>query len=72
MSNTPFFQPKPARPHQGRDRLFGAVFIGMIVLGVVSLYYSLNLISVMILLGMVLLVLSIGWLAGSIRGGPDR
>ena len=44
----------------------------MVVLGLISLYYSLNLISLMILLGLIVLVLSIGWLAGSIRGGPDR
>ncbi len=72
MSDPSFFEPKPARPHQNRDRLFGAVFIGIVVLGLVSLYYSLNLISLMILLGLIVLVLSIGWLAGSISGKPDR
>ena len=44
----------------------------MVVLGVVSLYYSLNLISLMILVGLIVLVLSIGSLAGSMRSGPER
>jgi hypothetical protein len=48
------------------------VFIAMVVLGVVSLYYSLNLISLMILVGLIVLVLSIGSLAGSMRSGPER
>jgi hypothetical protein len=72
MPSTPAFEPKPARAHQGRDRFFGAVFVGLIVLGLISLSYSLNLVTVTILLGLVVLVLAIGWLAGSIRGGPDR
>jgi hypothetical protein len=72
MSNNSFFEPKPARPHQGRDRFFAAVFVGMVMLGVVSLYYSLNLVSLMILVGLITLVLSIGSLAGSMRGGPER
>jgi heme A synthase len=72
VADKPFFEHKRARPHQSRDRFFAAVFIGMVMLGVVSLYYSLNLISFLILLGLIALVLSIGWLAGSIRGGPDR
>ncbi|MGZ8786595.1 MAG: hypothetical protein ACXW1Y_13655 [Acidimicrobiia bacterium] len=58
--------------HQGRDRLFGAVFVLVIVLGVVSLYYSLNLVTFAILLGLILMVVGIGWLAGSVGGGPDR
>ena len=72
MSATPQFQPKPRRPHQGRDRFFAAVFIAMVVLGVVSLYYSLSLVSLMILVGLIVLVFSIGSLAGSMRGGPER
>jgi len=72
MSNTPSFGPKPARAHQRRDRLFAAVFVMVVVLGVVSLFYSLNLITVVILLGLIVMVFALGWLAGSIRGGgPD-
>jgi hypothetical protein len=71
MPKRSFFEPNSVRAHQGRDRLFGAVFVSLIVLGVVSLYYSLNLVTFAILLGLVLLVVGIGWLAGSVRGGPD-
>lgn len=72
MSNTPLFGPTPARPHQRRDRLFGAVFVGIVALGVVSLFYSLNLITVMILLGLIVLIVAIGWLSGSVQGGPEE
>lgn len=66
------FEPRPPRAHQTRDRVFAVVFVGMVLLGVVSLYYSLNLVSVMILVGLVTLVLSVGSLAGAMRGGPER
>jgi protein-S-isoprenylcysteine O-methyltransferase Ste14 len=72
MTNRSFFEPTPARAHQGRDRFFGAVFVCLVVLGVVSLFYSLNLVTVAILVGLSLLVVGIGWLAGSVGGGPDR
>jgi hypothetical protein len=44
----------------------------MVLLGLVSLYYSLNLVSLMILIGLITLVLSVGSLAGSMRGGPEQ
>lgn len=72
MSNTPSFGPTPARPHQRRDRLFGAAFVGIVVVGVVSLFYSLNMVTFVILLGLIVLVFALGWLAGSVRSGPDR
>lgn len=72
MSYSPYFEPKPARPHQGRDRLFGGLLVGMVVLGLISLYYSPNLVSIVILLGLIVLVFAIGWLAGSIGVGMDR
>lgn len=71
MSRSPFFEPRRPRAHQTRDRVFAAVFVGMVLLGVVSLYYSLNLVSVMILVGLVTLVLSVGSLAGAMHGGPE-
>ena len=72
MSNTPSFGPTPARPHQRRDRLFGAAFVGILVVGVVSLFYSLNMVTFVILLGLIVLIFTIGWLSGSVRSGPDR
>jgi uncharacterized membrane protein YobD (UPF0266 family) len=70
MSKTPFLGPTSARPHQRRDRLFGAVFVGIVVLGIVSLFYSLNLVTLVILLGLIVLIVAIGWLSGSVQGGP--
>ncbi len=72
LPNAPDFEPKPARAHQGRDRFFGAVFVGLIAVGLVSLYYSLNLITLVIFVGLVVLIVAIGWLAGSIGAGTDR
>ena len=71
MSNTPLFGPTPARPHQRRDRLFGAVFVGIVALGIVSLFYSLNLVTLVILFGLIALIVAIGWLSGSIQSGPE-
>jgi uncharacterized membrane protein YobD (UPF0266 family) len=72
MSNTPSFGPVPTRAHQSRDRLFAVAFVGVVVLGVVSLFYSLNLVTFVILVGMILLIFGIGWLAGSVGGRPDE
>ena len=72
MSNTPSFGPTPARPHQRRDRLFGAVFVGIVALGIVSLFYSLSLVTFVILLGLIGLIFAIGWRSGSVRSGPDE
>ena len=71
MSNMPSFWPTPARAHQGRDRLFRAVLVGIVALGIVSLFYSLNLVTFVILLGLIVLILAIGWRSGSVRSGPD-
>jgi hypothetical protein len=58
--------------HRARDRIFGLIFIGVVALGVVSLYYSLNWITGLIILGLVLLVAGIGWITGTLHTrGPD-
>jgi hypothetical protein len=72
MANTPTFGPTPAGPHQRRDRLFGVVFVGIVALGTVSLFYSLDLVTFVILLGLITLIFAIGWLSGSVQSGPDR
>jgi hypothetical protein len=54
--------------HRTRDRVFLLVFLAMVALGVASLYYSLNWISGLIILGLVVLVAGIGWIAGSLGG----
>lgn len=72
MSNSPSFGPTPTRPHQRRDRLFGAVFVGIVALGIISLFYSMDLVTFVILLGLIILVFAIGWLSGSAESGPDR
>jgi len=72
MSNTPSFGTPPARQHQRRDWWFGAAFAGIVALGMVSLFYTLNLVTFVILLGLIVLVFAIGWLSGSVRSGPDR
>lgn len=44
----------------------------MVALGAVSLFYSLNWITRLIILGLVLLVAGIGWITGSLSTkGPD-
>ena len=72
MSNTPSFGTPSARQHQRRDWMFGTVFVGIVALGMVSLFYSLNLVTFVILLGLIVLVFAIGWMAGSVRSGPDE
>jgi hypothetical protein len=52
--------------------LFGAAFVGIVAVGVVSLFYSLNMVTFVILLGLIVLIFAIGWLSGSVRSGPDR
>jgi hypothetical protein len=59
-SNMPSSGPTPARPHQGRDRLYGAVVVGIVALGIVSLFHSLNLVTFVILLGLIVLIFAIG------------
>ena len=59
--------------HRARDRIFGLILIGMVALGAVSLYYSLNWVTGLIILGLVLLVAGIGWITGSLNTkGPDN
>lgn len=52
--------------------MFGAVFVGIVALGIVSLFYSLDLVTFVILLGLIILIFAIGWLSGSVQSGPDR
>ena len=58
----------PQARHRARDRIFLLVFLGMVALGIVSLYYSLNWITGLIILGLVVLVAGIGWRTGSLSG----
>jgi hypothetical protein len=47
------------------------VFLGIVAPGIVSLFYSLNLITFVILLGLIVLIFAIGWLSGPFQSGPD-
>lgn len=59
--------------HRTRDRIFGLIFIGMVALGLVSLYYSLNWVTGLIIVGLVVLVAGVGWIAGSLTSrSPDE
>ena len=59
--------------HRARDRIFLLVFVGMVALGLVSLYYSLNWVTGLIILGIVVLVAGIGWITGSLTSSSrDR
>lgn len=72
MSSTRSLGPTPARPHQRPARLFGAVFAGIVALGIVSLFHSLNPVNFVILLGVIVMIYAIGRLSGSVRSGPHE
>jgi hypothetical protein len=49
------------------------IFVGMVALGLVSLYYSLNWVTGLIIVGLVVLVAGVGWIAGSLTSrSPDE
>ena len=58
--------------HRSRDRIFGLVFVVMVGLGLVSLYYSPNWVTGLIIIGLVLVVVGVGWITGTLTSrAPD-